>query len=512
MLNKNEKLYCAFVDFTKAFDFVVRDVLWYKLIKIGVRGKMLDIIRSMYTNVKSQVKHNKIISDAFFSNIGVRQGECLSPFLFSIYLNDLEEEIHLKGANGIDIGMMKLYLLLYADDIVLFANSPTELQQLLDILQNYCTRYRLTVNTAKTKIMIFRKGGRIPNVLRFTYNGEDIEIVKKFSYLDIVFTSGGSCHEAQNTLAGQALKAIFAMNKYLHKFTYLKPSHVLDLFDKLITPILNYGSEVWGFHKAPAIESVHLQFCKKSLGVKQSSQNDFIYGELGRINFATHRYISIIRYWLKIVTLTDTKYVKCIYSMLLQDIRQNHNKSNWASSVRDLLSRHGFYNIWLSKGVENPNSFLQHFKQKVKDIFIQEWHARLENSTRARFYINIADFKFQTYLDNLTIMKFQQNLTRLRVSSHRLEVECGRWARPERTPLDDRKCKLCHKLEDEYHFILECPLYTDLRKQFISKFYWGRPNMPKFIELCKSENQNVQKRFSMFIEKAFKVRSEVIYS
>ena len=73
-------------------------------------------------------------------------------------MNDLEEEIHLKGANGTDIGMMKLYLLLYADDIVRFANSPTELQQLLDILQNYCTRYRLTVNTAKTKIMIFRKG------------------------------------------------------------------------------------------------------------------------------------------------------------------------------------------------------------------------------------------------------------------------------------------------------------------------------------------------------------------
>ena len=84
VLNKNEKLYCAFVDFTKAFDFVVRDVLWYKLMKIGVRGKMLDIIRSMYTNVKSQVKHNNIISDAFFSNIGVRQGECLSLFLFSI--------------------------------------------------------------------------------------------------------------------------------------------------------------------------------------------------------------------------------------------------------------------------------------------------------------------------------------------------------------------------------------------------------------------------------------------
>ena len=501
VLNSNEKLYCAFVDFTKAFDFVVRDILWYKLIKQGVRGKMLDIMMSMYSIVKSQVKHNSTISDAFISNIGVRQGECLSPFLFSIYLNDLEEEITSNGANGVDIGMMKLFLLLYADDIVLFANTPDELQHLLDILKDYCARNRLTVNTSKTKVVIFRKGGRIPTDLTFKYYGDVIEIVSKFSYLGIVFTSGGSCHETQKTLAGQSLKAIFAMNKYLHKFTYLKPSHVLDVFDKLITPILNYGSEVWGFHKAPAIESVHTHFCKKLLGVKQSTQNDFIYGELGRVNFAANRYISIVRYWLKIVSLTENKYVKCIYNMLLEDIRQNPNKTNWASSVRDLLSTYGFFNVWVSQGVENPNSFLQCFKQKIRDVFEQDWHARLENSTRARFYINIANFKYQAYLDNLTIAKFQQNLTRLRVSAHRLEVECGRWTRPERTPLDERKCKICHRLEDEFHFVLECPLYAELRKQFISKFYWKRPNMPKFVELCKSENKKIQKNLSMFIEK-----------
>ena len=212
----------------------------------------------------------------------MRQGECLSPFLFSIYLNDLEEEINLKGADGIDIGMVQLFLLLYADDIVLFAHSPDEIQSLLETLQNYCIRWKLTVNTSKTKIVIFRKGGRLPRDLRFIYNGEEIEIVKQFSYLGIVFT----VMKLKKTLAGQALKAIFAMNKHLYKFTHLKPFHILDLFDKLISPIPNYGSEVWGFYKAPAIESVHLQFCKKLLGVKQSTQNDFIYGELGRINFA----------------------------------------------------------------------------------------------------------------------------------------------------------------------------------------------------------------------------------
>ena len=282
-------------------------------------------------------------------------------------------------------------------------------------------------------------------------------------------------------------------------------------FDKLVSPILNYGSEVWGFHKAPAIESVHLQFCEKLLGVKQSTQNDFIYGELGRITFASQRYISIIRYWLKLVSLNENKYAKCIYNMQIEDMRNNPDKFNWASSVKQLLSKYGFMNVWLSQGVENSNSFLQIFKQRVRDIFIQEWHERLENSTRARFYVNIANFKHQTYLDNLTVKKFQQNLTRFRVSSHRLEIECGRWTRPEKTPLDNRKCRICNAVEDEFHFILECPLYEDLRKQLINKYFWSRPNMPKFTELCMSESIILQKRLSMYVEKAFKIRKLALY-
>ena len=177
-----------------------------------------------------------------------------------MYVNDLEQELDDKGVNGIDIGMVKLLLLLYADDIVLFAKTAEELQKSLDILEEYCDRWKLTVNKSKTKIhvVIFRKGGRLPANLQFNYKGSKIDIVNKFCYLGIVFTSGGSSFETQKTLSGQALKAIFTLNKYLHSFTALKPSHILDLFDKLISPILNYGSEVWGFHKAKSIETVHM--------------------------------------------------------------------------------------------------------------------------------------------------------------------------------------------------------------------------------------------------------------
>ena len=136
-LNNNEKLY-SFVNFRKAFDFVVWDVLWFKLIESGIRGTILNVIQSMYESIKSRFKFNNNLSCEFVSHIGVRQGGCLSPFLFSMYINDLENKLSEKGAEGIDIGMLKLYLLLYADDIVIFSNTSEGLQKGLDILSDYC--------------------------------------------------------------------------------------------------------------------------------------------------------------------------------------------------------------------------------------------------------------------------------------------------------------------------------------------------------------------------------------
>ena len=210
-INNTEHLYCCFVDFTKAFDYVERDILWYKLIKIGVRGPMLDIIKSMYNTVKSKLKNNNTTSEAFSCNIGVRQGECLSPFLFAMYVNDLEQELDNNGINGIDVGMVKILLLLYADDIVLFGKTPDELQKSLDILEAYCDRWNLTVNIAKTKVVVFRKGGRLPTQLQFTFKGSNIEIVNKFCYLGIVFTSGGFSFETQkNTFRSSTKGHIYA--------------------------------------------------------------------------------------------------------------------------------------------------------------------------------------------------------------------------------------------------------------------------------------------------------------
>ena len=332
MNNMNKKLYCGFIDFSKAFDYVVRPNLWQKMIRYGIRGKMLSIIQSMYNSIKSRVKLNDMISNDFPCCLGVRQGECLSPLLFSLFLNDIEETMMLNSFSGIEMYMFKLFMLLYADDIILFSETADGLQRGFDILADYCNIWKLKVNVNKTKVMVFRKGGMLPKNLHFYYNNEGIEIVKQFSYLGVVFTPGGSFHEAQASLAGQSRKAIFKMNRLLFKFSDIGPKHRLELFDKLILPILNYGCEIWGFNTALQIERVHLKFCKSVLKVKQSTQNDFIYGELGRRTLITNRLFRIIKYWFKILESRENKYIKLIYDVLRTDIEIRPNLKKMGQS------------------------------------------------------------------------------------------------------------------------------------------------------------------------------------
>ena len=88
---------------------------------------------------------------------------------FSLFLNYIEETFIQSGLEGLNIDTFKLFLLSHPDDKVIFANSSEQLQESINLLSDYCSRWRLTVNVAKTKLMAFRKGGILPRSLAFYY-------------------------------------------------------------------------------------------------------------------------------------------------------------------------------------------------------------------------------------------------------------------------------------------------------------------------------------------------------
>ena len=173
-LNRNKRLHACFIDMQKCFDSIYRNGLWYKLYNMGIQGKFLRIIKDMYSNVKSCVKLCNNNSDFFEYAVGLRQGEVMSPILFSLFVNDIEENIINDNIN-LDDSITNL--LLFADDMVIIGNSPTDLQNKLNNLAEYCKKWGLTVNINKTKAMVFRKRGRLLPDENWTFEGKNIESV-----------------------------------------------------------------------------------------------------------------------------------------------------------------------------------------------------------------------------------------------------------------------------------------------------------------------------------------------
>ena len=148
---KGKKLYCTFIDYSKAFNTINRPALWSKLIKHNVNGRVLNVIYNTYTKAKSCIKINDSCMSDFECNQGVRQGENLLPLLFAIFYDITF--FFTKSFNGLTMVFdfineklqtydvcvfLKLYLLLYADDTIIMAESVTELQDCLNAVSDYC--------------------------------------------------------------------------------------------------------------------------------------------------------------------------------------------------------------------------------------------------------------------------------------------------------------------------------------------------------------------------------------
>jgi len=103
--------------------------------------------------------------------------------------------------------------------------------------------------------------------------------------------------------------------------TDLLTSQKMQLYNTLIEPILNYGAEIWGYHKAPEVESILSKFCRKLLCVKRSTNLDAMYGELGCLPMNIRRQLSMTKYWLKI--LHENSLLFKTYKMLKIDVDAN---------------------------------------------------------------------------------------------------------------------------------------------------------------------------------------------
>ena len=408
VLNENKKLFCAFVDYKKAFDTVWRSGLWYKLLRSGISGKLYNVIVNMYNNIKSCVNCDGQTSEYFFTTNGVRQGENLSPFLFALFVNDIEQFLTEYGCNPIEMpdnnmqSYLKLLIIMYADDTVLFAESKESLQNCLNGLKNYCDKWKLQINENKTKVLIFSK--RRPNLGDFCFKiGEkNIEVVDEFCYLGVTFTRTGNFNKNLKTLEKQGNSAIFSIIKQARKES-LPIDIQFEMFDLMVLPVILYGCEIWGSANLLVLERLHLKFCKMILKLKRSTPDVMVYGESGRFKIEYYAKKRIINFWSKIALGDEDKLSYKMYKVCKQkyDSSRGNQTSMWFKNLVCLLRSCGI--MYFPVEHDHVKKVVDIVHMSLESNFITNWETQINEMPKcSTLYKHIKTvFEREYYVNNL---------------------------------------------------------------------------------------------------------------
>ncbi len=236
-LNQKKEIFACYIDFRKAFDLLDRDLMLYRFLEYGIDGKFYDAIKGIYHRAFCAVKINGILSDWFESTLGTKQGDNLSPNCFSMYLNPLLTELKATGI-GVSIENSIISVLAYADDLVLIAENENDLQTLINIVQDWCSKWRLSVNIDKTKIMHFRTKNTPVTETVFIINGYPLECVSEYKYFGVVMNEYLNYDKTAEVLASSAGRALGSVINKVRVNKDLGFNSYTTLVDNCVVPIL----------------------------------------------------------------------------------------------------------------------------------------------------------------------------------------------------------------------------------------------------------------------------------
>ena len=519
--------FLSYIDFQKAFDSVDRNLLFFKLSKIGISGRFYKAISAMYSNPRAKVLLNEHETDFFDCPIGVKQGDNISATLFSIFINDLAEEIKATGV-GLDLAEnvanldfkeeykdLFLNILLYADDIILMAKNENDLQFLLNVVEQWCHKWRLEVNLTKTNIMHVRKSHCNQSKFMFLFNHRTVSYCKTYKYLGTTldeFLNFDISAEAQAEPAGRALGSLITKTIKNGGLPY---SIYSMLFECAVCSISDYGAEVWGFDSKESANKIQLRAARSFLGLPKHATSAGVLAEISWPEPVYRAHIRMIRQYFRILKMDASRLTKQIY-FWDKSFFETLNIQTWSSEVRDILIQHNLNHIFNPEVNFCPSSVIDKLKesQAIKQKF--DLKTRCLDKPKLRTFVTFKDFDSKpSYLTIPMSFICRKYLALIRLSNLAIRIETGRFERP-RIEENFRLCQVCLdgvSIENENHVIFKCTSYNNIRMSWLSKI----KTPENFCDLAISEKLKVVlnwpenvKLTSQFLIDAFNKRSKII--
>ena len=434
---KKFKLYVTFIDFSKAYDLVPRQVLFSVLKRMGCGAVMLAALVAMY-RVTESIVGTAVVS----ATRGVRQGCPTSCPLFILFVNQLIKLM--KEKCNPERYIQWLHILALMDDTVLLATTRHSMIEKVKILQEFCQDYGMVINGSKTKFFVVSGDNEDKEPL--CANGLVIEHCDAYVYLGSPFTSDGSVSSSIKVHAKNKMCHVLKYVSFLRKnndVPYIVKKRVFDA--ALMTSVL-YGCESWVGGDVRPVVKLYNWGLKQMLGVRRSTPNQVCYAEAG---------------YPTLPDLIRHKQLKFFSKMWSERSRMNDDPLALAIKLcTDCNTPTGRLVSELVNQIPNISSL----SENVRDFVAHS------ATTRCLVYQEMNP-TFEThpiYTTKHSINELHRiSFTRFRVSGHSLQIETGRWNRRGRgrLPVEERLCG-CGLVQTERHVVEVCPLTTNIRETY----------------------------------------------
>ena len=346
---KGKKVYAGFMDLEKAYDRVDREALWQVLQMYDVNGRLLDGVKSFYEGSSACIRVRGSKSEWFDIKSGVRQGCVMSPWLFNMYMDGVMKEARpMFGRKGVSMVSgtkeWKVTDLLYADDLVLVAESVNDLELMIGSFDKVCTRRGMKVNASKSKVMVF--GGEDGAICNIEMGGVCLEQVQNFKYLGSVLNEKGNDEADCDNKVLHGRKMAGAIRSLVNvKGMSVECARILH--ESILVPTLVYGSEtmVWKERDRRRVGAVQMDNLRGMLGIRRIDKvrNECIrevYGiEKGLNEVITE---NILRWYGHMKRMDQTRLVKKVYESECKGKRKRGRpRKRWIDSTRECLRVRG---------------------------------------------------------------------------------------------------------------------------------------------------------------------------
>ena len=279
----------AFLDVKKAFDTVWHDGLLLKLSSFGFPRYIWTIVHNLYRRSTSSVLWNSTISRSFKLRQGVRQGAILSPLLYSIFVDDLLHQLSCSNL-GTSINGCYCGSPMFADDLALIADSPEELQSMINIVHNYSTAWRYHLNAHKSAILVIGESPASRACLhpsrQWLIGNDTIPEKDSYHHLGILRSVTSSSLPRISEHCSSCRSAFFSLNIIGPRAGCLHPLTSLRLYKAFCIPILLYGCELWSPTQTELIllERTHRKILRTTSGMPIRCKSIALQQSLGTIN------------------------------------------------------------------------------------------------------------------------------------------------------------------------------------------------------------------------------------